>query len=89
MFHKSLAREVKQVRVRASQSLLEVQNETGINIGRIEMGEHSVTITTLLMLCDYFNISLWEIVMRAETTTEDRQISEKVHHDRHNETIKQ
>ena len=31
-----------------------------LNIGRIEAGHHSITITTLADLCDYYGLTLEE-----------------------------
>lgn len=45
-----------------------VRFDTDLNIGRIESGRHSISLTTLGDLCDYYGISLSdffrEIVIR-------------------------
>lgn len=35
-----------------------VRFDTDLNIGRIESGRHSISLTTLADLCDYYDISL-------------------------------
>lgn len=37
-----------------------VRFDTDLNIGRIESGSHSITLTTLADLCDYYGITLEE-----------------------------
>lgn len=32
------------------------QNDTGINIGRIESGEGNLTISTIQKICDYYSL---------------------------------
>ncbi len=34
--------------------------DTGLNIGRIEVGAKGITLTTIAILCEYFEISLGE-----------------------------
>lgn len=35
-----------------------VRFDLDLNIGRIEIGQHSISLTTLADLCDYYNITL-------------------------------
>lgn len=35
-----------------------VRFDTDLNIGRIESGRHSISLTTLADLCDYYNVPL-------------------------------
>lgn len=35
-----------------------VRFDTDLNIGRVESGRHSISLTTLSDLCDYYGISL-------------------------------
>lgn len=35
-----------------------VRFDTDLNIGRIESGRHSISLTTLADLCDYYGVSL-------------------------------
>lgn len=46
--------------IRRAQGLTQesVRFDTDLNIGRIESGRHSISLTTLADLCDYYNISL-------------------------------
>lgn len=37
-----------------------VRFDTDLNIGRIESGQHSISLTTLADLCDYYDIPLEE-----------------------------
>lgn len=37
-----------------------VRFDTDLNIGRIESGHHSISLTTLADLCDYYGITLEE-----------------------------
>lgn len=38
-----------------------------INIGRIEVGQHSITLSTLADLCDYYGITLEEFFRGIQT----------------------
>ena len=44
-----------------------VRFDTDLNIGRIESGRHSISLTTLADLCDYYGISLEEFFKEIET----------------------
>ena len=46
--------------IRRAQGLTQesVRFDTDLNIGRIESGRHSISLTTLADLCDYYDISL-------------------------------
>lgn len=46
--------------IRRAQGLTQesVRFDTDLNIGRIESGRHSISLTTLADLCDYYHISL-------------------------------
>lgn len=46
--------------IRRAQGLTQenVRFDTDLNIGRIESGRHSISLTTLADLCDYYGISL-------------------------------
>ncbi len=50
-------RELRKVRKLTQAAVFE---DTGVDVGRIEVGRTNVTITTLTILCDYFEISLAE-----------------------------
>ncbi len=44
-----------------------VRFDTDLNIGRIESGKHSVSLTTLADLCDYYDVSLCEFFKSIST----------------------
>lgn len=46
--------------IRRAQGLTQenVRFDTDLNIGRIESGRHSISLTTLADLCDYYGVSL-------------------------------
>lgn len=44
-----------------------VRFDTDLNIGRIESGRHSISLTTLADLCDYYNIPLEEFFKQIVT----------------------
>lgn len=44
-----------------------VRFDTDLNIGRIESGRHSISLTTLADLCDYYNIPLQEFFKEIQT----------------------
>lgn len=59
--HKSIVARLKEIRKERGLTQDNVRNDLGeLNIGRIEAGQHSITTTTLAMLCDYYGISLEE-----------------------------
>jgi transcriptional regulator with XRE-family HTH domain len=65
-FLRELADQIKQARHHAGKSQLEVLQETGIHVGRIEMGEHSISVITLHRLCIYLNVCPKEIFQKVE-----------------------
>ncbi len=44
-----------------------VRFDTDLNIGRIESGRHSISLTTLADLCDYYDIPLEEFFKKIVT----------------------
>lgn len=44
-----------------------VRFDTDLNIGRIESGRHSISLTTLADLCDYYDIPLEEFFRKIVT----------------------
>ena len=42
-----------------------VRFDTDLNIGRIESGRHSISLTTLADLCDYYNVPLEDFLCRS------------------------
>lgn len=51
---------LRKIRIQRSLTQEEVSFHTNLNIGRIESGKHSISITTLEILCDFYEISLEE-----------------------------
>lgn len=44
-----------------------VRFDTDLNIGRIESGRHSISLTTLADLCDYYNVPLEDFFKKIVT----------------------
>ena len=65
-FTRLLADEIRHCRMKAGKSQLEVLCETGINVGRIEMGNRSIELYTFIHLCCYFGCDSLEIVSSLE-----------------------
>ena len=55
-----------------------VRFDTDLNIGRIESGRHSISLTTLADLCDYYGISLEEFFKEIETQRQPSRQEEEV-----------
>ncbi len=51
---------LKQLRKAKGLTQENVLFDTELNIGRIEIGRHSITLTTLADLCDYYGVTLEE-----------------------------
>ena len=43
-----------------------VTDQTGVNIGLIELGRTNISITTLIILCNYYEVSLQDFVIGVE-----------------------
>lgn len=48
---------LKVYRQECNLTLERVSDDTGLNVGRIETGEHDMNLTTLADLCDYYGKS--------------------------------
>lgn len=57
---RQIARRLKELRAERRLTQENVRFDLDINIGRIEVGQHSITLSTLAYLCDYYDISLEE-----------------------------
>lgn len=55
---RQVAEGLKEVRKNRNLTQEVVRFDTDMNIGRIESGCHSISLTTLADLCDYYQISL-------------------------------
>jgi transcriptional regulator with XRE-family HTH domain len=54
------AERLKELRESKKLSQEKVYFDTGLNIGRIELGKTNISLTTLAILCNYYGISLEE-----------------------------
>jgi transcriptional regulator with XRE-family HTH domain len=52
-----LATRIKELRVQKHLTQLQCFHETNVHIGRIEQGKRDISFTTLIKLCEYFNIT--------------------------------
>lgn len=55
---KNISERFKAIREERGLTQEKVRADTDMNIGRIEMGQHSMTVRTLWDLCDYYGITL-------------------------------
>lgn len=68
ILHQRIVERLKELRKQRGLKQEHVRFDMGeINIGRIEAGDHSITITTLADLCDYYGITLEEFFRGIET----------------------
>lgn len=51
---------MKELREAKGDSQEKVYFDTGLNLGRIELGKTNISLTTLSIFCKYYNISLEE-----------------------------
>lgn len=58
---RQITERLKEIRHRKNLTQEAVGFDTDLNIGRIESGRHSITLTTLADMCDYYDISLEEL----------------------------
>lgn len=63
---KEIARQIKELRLSRNLSQEDVYLDTDIHCGRLEQGKINVTVSTLKVLCDYFQISLSDFFVRIE-----------------------
>ncbi len=64
---RSIVKKLKQVRAERGLTQEVVFYDTNLFISRIETGKHSITITTLSDLCDYYGITLGEFFREIES----------------------
>lgn len=55
---------IKKIREEKAISQENVYFDTGIHIGRIELGKQNISLSTLSTLCKYFNITLIDFFVR-------------------------
>lgn len=54
---RQITERLKEIRHRKNLTQEAVGFDTDLNIGRIESGRHSITLTTLAILCEYYGIT--------------------------------
>ncbi|MGI4873082.1 MAG: helix-turn-helix domain-containing protein [Janthinobacterium lividum] len=54
---RKLAQRLYQLREACGYSLPEVQAATGVQVGRFEAGQASLTVVTLVVLCQHYGVS--------------------------------
>ena len=59
---KSVAKRLKQIRLERGYTQEKVTDYTHVNIGLIELGHTNISITTLVILCNFYGISLQDFV---------------------------
>lgn len=55
---KQVAGRIKELRAERDLTQEVFYNDTGINIGRIERAKRDIGVTTIEIICDYFDISI-------------------------------
>jgi len=69
---------LKEIRIQKGLKQNDVRFELGeINIGRIETGQHSITLATLACLCDHYNVTLEEFFRGIPTKDPNRPEEQK------------
>lgn len=61
-----LAQRLKTLREARRLTLMEVLDMTNINVARVESSRQNVTLKTLTALCDYYGVSLSELLQGIE-----------------------
>lgn len=67
ILHDRIVERLKYIRKQKGLKQEDVRFDLDINISRIEVGQHSITITTLADLCDYYGVTLKEFFDGIET----------------------
>ena len=57
-----IAFEIKNARMRAGLTQEDVLRETGIHVGRIEMGKYSIDICTFFKLCVFLDVDIQNVI---------------------------
>ena len=68
---------LKELRAKKKLSQQEVNNDTGIHLGRLETGKHNFSVSTLDAICKYYEISTAEFYKRLEAIDKDLKITDK------------
>lgn len=56
-----LAKRIKELRLKKGVSQQNAYNDTSIHFGRIEQGKIDISYTTILRICNYFEITLIDL----------------------------
>lgn len=67
ILHQRIVDRLKEIRKEKGLTQENVRFDIDINIGRVEIRQHSVTIYTLADLCDYYGVTLEEFFKGIET----------------------
>lgn len=68
ILHQRIVERLKEIRKQKGIKQNDVRFDMGeLNIGRIESGQHSITLSTLADLCDYYGITLEEFFRGIQT----------------------
>ncbi len=59
-----MEKRVKQLRTDRQLTQEEAYNDTGIHFGRIEQGKRDASFTTILKICNYFDLTLEEFFIK-------------------------
>lgn len=57
---------MKQLREARGLTQVEVFDDTGIHIGRLETAKVNITVSTLALLCEYYKMSFSEFMWKVE-----------------------
>jgi transcriptional regulator with XRE-family HTH domain len=63
---RELVHRLKALREGRKLTLLEVYDATGIHIGRVESRHLNITVTTLAVLCQHYQVTLSEVLHNIE-----------------------
>lgn len=64
---RAIAERLRELREERGFSQQYVYIDTDLNIGKIEVGETNISVSTLFILCDYYGVTLEEFFKDIET----------------------
>jgi len=56
------AKKIKELRLAKGVTQQDAYNDTGIHFGRIEQGKRDASLTTLVKISEYFDVSISELI---------------------------
>jgi transcriptional regulator with XRE-family HTH domain len=74
---KALSVVLKEIRKSRSISQQMVYEETGIHVGRIELGSLNVSVTTLSRLCRFYHVNMIDLFARLQKLLNEKKEAEK------------